>query len=149
MFLSNLPSLRKWENVNQSINQLDRQKALMKCIRWGKHPVWPDWAKFCHFGKSLLVLGRFLTVYFLLGKMLSILLQICDIIVLIFITANGQILKNNLSIWSHCSAVTFFPAISKKWCSVVNYASIYVLTGNLPYKQCDQIGQFIGLWSTF
>ena len=31
----------------------------------------------------------------------SLLLQVCDIIRLIFIVANGQILKNNLTIWSH------------------------------------------------
>ena len=34
--------------------------------------------------------------------MLSLLGQICDIIVLIFIFANDQIVKNNLTIWSHC-----------------------------------------------
>ena len=41
-------------------------------------------------------------VYFLLGKLLSPLWQIYDIFGLIFIGANGQILKNNLTIWSHC-----------------------------------------------
>ena len=34
---------------------------------------------------------------FLFGKMLSILEEMCEIIGLIFIVANGQILKNNLS----------------------------------------------------
>ena len=55
------------------------------------------------FGKSLQVFGKFLTVYLLIGKMLSLLYQICDIIGLIFFVANGQILKNNLTIWSHCA----------------------------------------------
>ena len=64
-------------------------------------PVWPDLAKFRHFVKSLQVFGNFLTVYFLFGKMLSLLWQICDIIGLIFNVANVQILKNNLTIWSH------------------------------------------------
>ena len=64
--------------------------------------VWPDLAKFCHFGKSFPVSGKFLTVYFLVGKILSWLWQFCDIIGLIFIAANGQILKNNLTIWSQC-----------------------------------------------
>ena len=32
--------------------------------------------------------------------------QICDIIGLIFIVANGQILKNNLVIWLHCDAIS-------------------------------------------
>ena len=65
------------------------------------HLVWPDLVKFRHFGKSLQVFGKFLTVYFLFGKMLSTLWQICDIIGLIFIASNGQTLKNNLTIWSH------------------------------------------------
>ena len=63
--------------------------------------------RFGHFGKSLQVFGKFLTVYFLFGKMLSLLWQICDIIGLYFIVANGQILKNNLTIWSHCCWETF------------------------------------------
>ena len=45
------------------------------------------------------VIGKFLTVYFLFGKMLSLLWQIWYIIGLIFIVANGQILKNNLTIY--------------------------------------------------
>ena len=32
--------------------------------------------------------------------------QICDIVGLIFTVANGQILKNNPTIWSHCSQLT-------------------------------------------
>ena len=54
--------------------------------------MWPDFAKFRHFGKSLQVFG----------KMLSLLGQIFNIIVLIFIVANGPLVKNNLTIWSHC-----------------------------------------------
>ena len=55
------------------------------------------------FGKKLQVFGKFLSVYFIFDKMLSLLWQICDILGLIFNFANGQILKNNLTIWSHCS----------------------------------------------
>ena len=58
--------------------------------------------KFCHFGHSFQVFGKKLTVYFFFGKMLSPIWQICDIIRLIFIFANGQILNNDLTIWSHC-----------------------------------------------
>ena len=54
------------------------------------------------FGKILplcqIAFGKFLTVYFIFGKMLSLLWQICDIIGLISIVANGQTLKNNLTI---------------------------------------------------
>ena len=54
------------------------------------------------FGKKLQVFGKFLSVYFIFDKMLSLLWQICDILGLIFNFANGQILKNNLTIWSRC-----------------------------------------------
>ena len=47
-------------------------------------------------------LCQILTVYFLFVKMISLLWQICDIIGLYFIVANGLILTNNLAIWSHC-----------------------------------------------
>ena len=47
--------------------------------------VRPDLAKFRHFGKNLQAFGKFLTVYLLFGKILSLLRQICDIIGLIFI----------------------------------------------------------------
>ena len=63
--------------------------------------VWPDLSKFRQFGKSLPVIGKFLVDYFLFGKMPKQLWQICDIIGLIFIVAIGQMLKNNLPIWSH------------------------------------------------
>ena len=64
--------------------------------------VWPDLAKFRQFGTSLQVFGKNVDGLFLICKILSLLWQICDIIVLIFIVANGQIMKNNLTIWSHC-----------------------------------------------
>ena len=67
----------------------------------GSLAVWPDLTKFRHFGKKCHAFCKFLTFYFLFGKMLSLLLQIWYIIVLIFILADGQILKNNLTIWSH------------------------------------------------
>ena len=40
-----------------------------------------------------------------LWHVLSLLWQIWYIIGLILIVANGQILKNNLTIWSHCSCL--------------------------------------------
>ena len=66
-------------------------------------PVWPDLAKFRHFGNNLAVFGKFWVVYFLFGKMLNLLWRIFYIFGLIFIVENGQILKNYLTIWSHCT----------------------------------------------
>ena len=67
--------------------------------------VWPDLAKFRHFGTILQVFGQFLTVYLLLVKLVNLLWQICYNTGLIFIVANGPILKHNLTIWSHCLIV--------------------------------------------
>ena len=69
--------------------------------------------KFCQkismtrFGEILPLWQKFTSLWqkfdslFLFGKMLSLLWQICDIVGLIFSVANGQIFKNNLTIWSH------------------------------------------------
>ena len=79
--------------------------------------VWPDLAKFHHFR----CIGKSLTVCFLFGKMLSQLWQTCYIIFQIFTVANGQILKNNLTIWSHWSGDYSRPVphllfITNVWC---------------------------------
>ena len=58
-------------------------------------------AKISPLCQKIHVFGKFLTVYFLFRKMLSLLLQIWYIFGRIFIVADGQILKNNLTIWSH------------------------------------------------
>ena len=65
-------------------------------------PVWPDLAKFCHFGKGLQVFGKKWRFISDLAKWWTYFGKICDIIGLIFSVANGQILKNNRTIWSHC-----------------------------------------------
>ena len=52
--------------------------------------VWPDLEKFRHFGKILQAFGKFFTVYFLFGRMLSLIWQICDIIGLSFIVVNAK-----------------------------------------------------------
>ena len=71
--------------------------------RFGK--IWPIWQKFK-------VFGNFLTFYFLFDKIMSIPWKIVG---LIFIIANGQILKNNVTIWSHwleqtnCTEMVRFP----------------------------------------
>ena len=86
----------------------------LRSVASGFRAVWPDLSNFRHFGKSLPVFGKFLTVHLLLGKILSWRGQIFGIIGLIFIIANGQILKNNLSIWPHWFRVT--PSTSFSCC---------------------------------
>ena len=76
-------------------------EAINRKIKRRKRALWPYLAKFCHFGKSLQVFGKFLAAYFSFGKMLSLLWQICDIIGLSFNVAYSQIMENILIIWSH------------------------------------------------
>ena len=63
-----------------------------RVTRFGE--ISPVWQKFISLRKKM-------TVYFLFGKILSLLWQIWDIVGLIFSVANGQIFKNDLTIWSH------------------------------------------------
>ena len=77
--------------------------------------VWPDLTKFRHFGKLL-------TVYFLFW-------WICYIIWIIFIVANGQILKNNQTIWSHFAACTHIKPRTARllWVKFDPFWSVYLL----------------------
>ena len=56
--------------------------------------MWPNLAKFRHFGKIL-------KVYSLFGKIFNLLWQICYTTRVIFIVTHGQILKHILTIWTH------------------------------------------------
>ena len=56
--------------------------------------MWPDLAKFCHFGKILQAFGKILNDYFSFGKMLNLLWHIFYISGLVFVVANGQILNH-------------------------------------------------------
>ena len=63
--------------------------------------MWPDLAKFRHFGKIFKVLGNFSRIHLLFGKILNLLWQILCAIGQVFIEVNGQMLNNNPAIWSH------------------------------------------------
>ena len=91
--------------------------------------MWPDLAKFCHFGKILQVFGKLSTVYFSFGKILILFWRICFIIGIIFIVTNGQILKNNLTMWSHGFS-----------CSFVYWTSTYLGSGcTYKWRVCIEI----------
>ena len=57
------------------------------------HKVWPDLAKFRHFGRMLKHFGHFESVHLVFGKILSLFWQICNANGQIFIVVNSQILK--------------------------------------------------------
>ena len=103
-----------WTFITISRRTLQKLATKIRCsvTRFGE--ISPLWQKFRCFGKSL-------TVYFLFGKMLSQLWQTCYIIFQIFTVANGQVLKNNLTIWSHWSGDYSRPVphllfITYVWC---------------------------------
>ena len=75
----------------------------------GQETVRPELAKFCRFGKIFKVLGNFLRVFFLSGKILDWLWQILYAIGQVFIDVNDRMLINNLAIWSH------WPGNTKMW----------------------------------
>ena len=83
-----------------------------KAMNGLKHPITVSVTRFCEISplwQKFTSCWQIFMVYFLFGKMLSLLWQICDIIGLIFILATGQILKNNQTILSHCKRVSTAP----------------------------------------
>ena len=53
-----------------------RRLSVMHCAQeWEKRAVWPDLAKFRHFGQTLNIFGYSLRVYFVLGKILTLIGQ--------------------------------------------------------------------------
>ena len=63
--------------------------------------MWPDLAKNRHFGQILKVFSYVQKRHLELGIILKLLWQKLYGIGQIFIAVRGQILKNNLAIWSH------------------------------------------------
>ena len=64
--------------------------------------VWPDLAKFWHFGKNIQQsLAIFQKLYLVFGSILNLLGQKIAIRQSFTTAVNGQILKNNIFIWSH------------------------------------------------
>ena len=63
--------------------------------------VWPDLAIFCLFCNKLKVFGQFLWVLFSIWKNIEPCLAIFYFIGLVNIVRKGQVIKNNLGIWSH------------------------------------------------
>ena len=65
--------------------------------------MWPDLAKNCFFCHILTAFGYFRNLHLLSGISVYLLWHIFYAFGKIFIDVTGQILKNNLAIWSHWS----------------------------------------------
>ena len=122
--------------------------SIKRCSSFGNpSSVWPDLAKFLHFGKILQVFGNILKVYFLFGEILNLLWQICCITGQIFIVTNGQILKYNLTIWSHCQSssggefqpVPFAFKSNYEWYLQKNYTNILLFKSKNMWCQASEL----------
>ena len=78
------------------------QKYTLVATRSMWCPVWPDLAKFGHWGKTLIAFGYSLRVYFVFGKILTLIGLIFMILDKISLLLMAQYWKDNLAIWSHC-----------------------------------------------
>ena len=65
-------------------------------------PVWPDLAKFCHFGKILQVFGQFWKAKASIWQFFKPTLENCYAFGQVSFVMIGPILENNLPIWSYC-----------------------------------------------
>ena len=70
------------------------------------------WRNFATLAKLYMSLPKFWQFISYLAKCWAYFCKIWYIIGLIFIVANGQILQNNLTIWSHWTLLTFGPVCS-------------------------------------
>ena len=82
---------RKWKRKMGRMRQLDSVTRFFIHLG-GAAPVWPDLAKFHHFGKYFKKIGNLFKVYLFLGNVFSSLWHNLYAFGQIFIAVNGQIL---------------------------------------------------------
>ena len=63
----------KKRQIGKQISVFIFGRCQLKCVLFGPRLVWLELAKFCHFVISCQVLGKLFMLYFLFGKMLSLL----------------------------------------------------------------------------
>ena len=105
-----------------------------------KCSVWPDLAKFCHLGLTLKVFGYSLRVYFVLGKILTLIGQIFMTLDKFSWLLMAQYCKDNLAIWSHWKcppppspSLAFSKIISET--SASSKAALGSHSASCPHKQ--------------
>ena len=94
-------------------------------------PVWPDLAKFRHFGNILWIFVKWLRVYSVFGNFFNLLWLKCkSVFGQPFNVAHGQTLKNNVAIWSHCCGPQHNVA---SFSILVNYSKLRMVNTCLTY----------------
>ena len=106
----------------------------------GKWIAWQDLAKFCHLGKTLKAFGYSLRVYFVLGKILTLIGQIFMTLEKFSWLLMAQYCKDNLAIWSHWKcppppspSLAFSKIISET--SASSKAALGSHSASCPHKQ--------------
>ena len=102
----------------------------------GKHKQVTRFGEISALSKILRIFGKLFWFLSFFGKNFSLPRGICNIIWMIFFVANGQILKNNLTIWSHCARCFSSVNISscpkecnqelEVYCYIVYYITFFV-----------------------
>ena len=101
--------------------------------------VWPDLAKFRHFGIMLKNFGHFERVHFVFGKIWNLLWQILYASAQFFSFVNAQILKkNNRAIWSHWSRSS---CIESSWVALRSFDSVKSVWPD--WKIWRHLGEFL------
>ena len=95
--------------------------ASAKLIR---RAMWPEVVKFGLFGKIFKVWCNFWCVYLLFSKILNLLCQIFDTFGQTIIDVNGQMLKNDLAIWSHWRREGHVSLYLKEWSLIYRHKAL-------------------------
>ena len=92
--------------------------------KWISRAMWPEVVKFGLFGKIFKVWCNFWCVYLLFSKILNLLCQIFYTFGQTFIDVNGQMLKNNLAIWSHWRREGHVSLYLKEWSLIYRHKAL-------------------------
>ena len=127
---------------------------LKRNVKWVFVPVWPDLAKFRHFGTPLTIFGHFKRVHLVYCKILRWFGQILYAIGQIFIKVNGQRLSKYSSylvtmVRSDASSVTRLAEISPLWQKIKSlwqiFESLYLIWQNVE----PTLANLLHYWANF
>ena len=115
-----MPKLKKHENAVTSVNSVTRFGEIS--------PLWQHFMNFCQMAESLFSVRQFFNLIW----------QNCNDFGQPFNVVHGQILKNNIAIWSPCSLCTSLHAFSVAF-SYIKIFVVFEWGGTLLVKLCPRI----------
>ena len=99
-----VPAMMNRNRFANNERRLPQFRVSRKSSSGREEPVWPVLAKFHRFGNILFIFVKWLRFYSVFGKFFNLLWKI---VMLRAGFQHGQILKNNIAIWSHWEELTF------------------------------------------